>query len=207
MTAEREEILIERAIAGEATPNDWSELERLASDDADLWRRLARAQREQSQLREQMNRAAFAADRIDAPVEAARSRRVFTPRWRAWSGWAAAAALAIAWLGSAGVTPTSPPNPGPANQAGVAPAALQPDEALERYLTGGMEQGRVVGEAPKVMINSEPTDDGRAFDVLYMRRILERARVRGMYSLAEDDAGRPTIVPVDMTSTRNDEPM
>jgi hypothetical protein len=74
--------------------------------------------------------------------------------------------------------------------------------ALREYLRVGADSGRVVGEMPrKVLMHAEPAADGRGYDVVYVRQIVERARVGGMYRFSQDEAGR--VTPVRTTLTRS----
>jgi hypothetical protein len=53
----------------------------------------------------------------------------------------------------------------------------------------------------KVLMHAEPAADGRGYDVVYVRQIVERARVGGMYRFSQDEAGR--VTPVRTTLTRS----
>ena len=75
----------------------------------------------------------------------------FNVRWRAWSGWAAAAAIGLIWATVQGVAPSGQ-NSG--QTAGIDPASWTPDQAFNQYLTSGMQQGRVLGELPTVMMSA-----------------------------------------------------
>ena len=72
----REEILLSRIVDGEAFEDDWIEFEALASADASLWQRLARAQREQDMLVRDVQDAVAIAELIGrSPVTCRRAER------------------------------------------------------------------------------------------------------------------------------------
>jgi len=56
--------------------------------------------------------------------------------------------------------------------------------------------GDIVGQLPLQLVSSVASPDGNGLDVVYVRPVLERARVSGMYSLGLDDAGRPAPVSI-----------
>jgi len=134
--------------------------------------------------------------------------------WKAWSGWAAAGLLAVCWLGSAGWTSPSrapqKPNPGPAFPAPVSVVArddagaddrdTRPSALREPRLRpdAADDQSHVLGELPLKLVSTRRADDGRpGYEVVVLRRVLERTRVDNMLSLGADDAGRPAPVFVD----------
>ncbi len=192
MTVEREDILIGRVVDGEAAPNDWIELEQLAARDAGVWRRLAVAQREQASLCAGFEEAIEVADRVEIPHHAVHAAHSFNMRWRAWSGWAAAAAVALVWATTQGLLPNNGAAGG--QQANIA-GNLSPDEAFNEYLTTGMEEGRVLGELPSIMVDSSPAEDGDGIDVTIMRRIIEVKRVKGAFSIGVDENGEVRLAP------------
>lgn len=192
MTVDREDILIGRVVDGEAGPNDWTELEQIAVADEGVWRRLALAQREQASLCAGVDDAIEIADRVEIPHHAVHAAQAFNLRWRSWSGWAAAAAIALVWATMQGFVSNSA-NSG-SQQAGLS-GNWTPDEAFNQYLVSGMEQGRVLGELPNVMIDSRPRKDGEGIDVTIMRRIIEVKRVNGAYSIGVDEHGQVRLAP------------
>ena len=62
------------------------------------------------------------------------------------------------------------------------------------------ERVNIVGELPLQLVSSAQSPDGKGLDVLYVRPVLERTRVSGMYSLGLDDAGRPAPVSIHAAS-------
>lgn len=203
---DRLDVLMSRAVDGEATAGDWSELSTLAGADGGVWRELAERQRDQAALSRAVQVALVAADRVDLPRQAAvsdqsgrvpaieivrgRSRMIST-----WGGWAAAAAIvaAVALAPRVGInTGAAPrvPTAGPTNTAGFA----DPAAALRAYLDKGQAAGTVVGEVPtRVLVDSKPIDGG-GYEITYLRQIIERARVPELYQVGTDDLGR--AVPV-----------
>ena len=91
----REEVLITRIVDGEAFEDDWREFERLATDDAKIWERLARAQREHDRLVRNVSDAIAIAELVDIPSAGVHSFALMA-RIRQYSGWAAAATRACA---------------------------------------------------------------------------------------------------------------
>jgi len=190
MTLNREDILISRIVDGSTDPGDWDELQAIAEDDPAVLRRLAESQRRESALRAQLQDAIAAADDFELPGEHAETVFAFRSRLRAWAGWSAAALIALAWLTAGGLI--RPATSGQ-NIAGWSPPASA-DEAFERYQLLGYSQGRVLGELPLVMIQSERLENGQD-QVVYMRRILEQRTVTEIYEPGVDESGNPTLVP------------
>lgn len=210
MSESQASVLIDRITAGEADAAEFRAFESLAKREPQGWEQLARALRDELDMRSALH-AEDHAVRAEAEVtraatrshghDAAQRRRgptvpVFT--FRAWSGWAAAAMIAIAWTIFA-VAPTEPHEPmtSPAPRAQF--ASYTADDAFERYLELGHSEGRVIRELPARMIEMESDEDG-GMVVYYIRQLLERERVNEMYQYAEDELGRPMAVPIDFTS-------
>ena len=193
MTVDHEDILICRIVDREASDADWSEFELLAAGDPGAWGRLAVAEREHAALSAVVDEALLAADRVDLPRVTIEATHRFHARWRAWGGWAVAALVALAWGTLQGVLPAAH-TPG-GQSAGLRFANMSPDEAFDQYLTRGIEEGRVLAELPTVMIEARPTDAGDAIEITIMRRVIERARVRGAYRVATDEAGEIRVIP------------
>lgn len=192
MTIDREDILVGRVVDGEASAEDWTELEHMGELDPSLWWRLARTQRDQATLGAGLHDAIAIAEAVELSSGAMRATHSFHLRWSSWSGWAAAAAIALVWANTRGFFPA----PGmSSNTAGLAPANLSTDEAFNQYLTNGMRQGRVLGELPTVMIDSQPSEDGTRQDITVLRRIIEVQRVHAAFRVGMDEFGRVMLVP------------
>lgn len=200
------DLLISRIVDGAATRADWSAFEEAAAADPVLWRDLACAQREHALLRLEVGAHVERADAVRLPEPAAggsartavsraplRERASHNP----WTGWLVAAVLALAaamgWL-----RPEMVNQPHPSvRTAGW--TVENPEEAMEAYLTLGRQQDRVLGEIPeRVLLESRPLDGGNRFEVLYVRRFIERAQVDDImrFTGARDEAGRPVAVPI-----------
>ena len=179
----REDVLFDRALSEGATPDEWGELEALAGRDPALWQRLARSLRNTRALTTAAEEAGALAAAVELPSARAR-RPAPRPAWLERMAWMAALiAVAIGsalWKGQApAIEPREP------LVAEAPPADPQPDtrEAL------------VVDELPKVVVGSRPLASGGPYEVLYMRRVLERAVVDRLYERGVDEHGRPAAVP------------
>ncbi len=204
----REDILIGRVTDGEATPADWQELESLAASDAGVWTRLAAAQRTHADLSRAVDDELTVAELVHVPAHEA-VRGGLTPvalRWRAYSGWAAAAAVVIAWAGANGLGLRAPGLSGDAATGGI--AGLSSDELFSKYVNEGKARGVVLGELPMVMVESSPVEGAAAgpeegrVEVVFVRRVLERAYVNNLYRVARDEHGDPKPVPMKVSTLR-----
>ncbi len=186
-TPSREEMLISRAVEHAATAAEWAELERMASSDAGLWRRLGESMRDQTELESALNEYVDAIDYdacwqrglvSPAPAEA---RAVSRIRLVQWTGWAAAAAVALAWVIAM-----------PGREAAVQPAAQHAswssDEAFDHYIDRAWEEGRIVGQLPLSLLETRPSADGTKTEILYLRQLIERAEVEGVQEIRGDDS-------------------
>jgi len=201
MMVEREDILISRVVDGEASDADWRELEALSSLDATVMRRLAEAQSREAALREAVAGALVRAETVELPGRHVDTVYRFRSRLQSWTGWAAAAAVALAWAAAGGGLR-------PATEGQVAGASwgtpASTEEAFERYQLMGLAEGRVLGELPLVMLRAEQREDGRT-DVTYLRRVLERKTVTGVYEPGVDAEGKPTLLPARLTPAEDAE--
>lgn len=214
------DVLITRIVDQRAGSSDWAAIEQLAASDKTLWREVALAQRDAALLSAAVGRAIAVADNVDldsvadhpsldralAPMPFEQPRVI---RPAAWMGWATAAALMLAWF--AGFQPGGSQSVIPMQGAGIGPVELggtlvkTPSEALDAYRKLGQEEGRVVGEVPaKILVKSTPVDEGRGgYDVVYIRQIIERARVSDPVRFTQDEAGnaKPVAVPLKENSS------
>ena len=213
MEPTKTEILITRIVDDEASAKDWADFERLAVLEPDVWVRLARQQRDAASLRRAVASATGIAEAVDLPIESAGpgAERVFARRFNPWIGWAMAAAVALAWLGVNRISllDTAPQRDGAVtgNYAGVTLSPASADEALDQYKALGEQEGRYIGELPKVMIEARTMPDGVRIEVLYLRQILEREVVNGMYRFGEDDQGRAMPIPIEPTYIQASDPL
>jgi len=181
--ADERDLLISRAAEGSLGERGWAKLETLAKADAEIWRDVAMTRRDMAALSMAVNDEIDSAMHVDVPAEehmvfklTQRSRTVAT-----WAGWAAAAVIGLAWLGVPMAAPTTQTNEGPqtANTGGIFTSAAA---ALDAYLKRGQADGNVVQQLPtKLLLDAKPSADGKGYDVLYVRQILERATVPDLY--------------------------
>ncbi len=137
-----------------------------------------------------LKREVAVADRVELPV---RSTPRLVPLLQ-WSGWLAAGLLAtVMWTDRAksGEASSTPP-------ASVASEGDARTPDTELVSTGA--PSFAVGELPAMMIESRPAPGG-GYDVLLMRRTLERAHVSELVQLAEDEHGNATDLPIPAAAT------
>lgn len=198
------DVLISRVIDGEASAEDWSALHAIARTDASIWSDLASAQQDHEELTAAVRVLSEPADRVEAPIleHATQGVSVRVRALATWGGWLAAASLALAWI-MGGVGPGA--NVPAGNQAGLISISdakqrvlpdLSPDEALETYVSNGAREGRVVALDPDLhVLSAAPLDGEGGYEVVYVRRIVERARL-DLYRISQDEMGRFVRVPV-----------
>ena len=204
------ERLIGRVIDGEARPEDWAKLQAIAGQDASIWQDLEVSADQRRLLESIVDSAGNTADQLDLEDLPGHAEQFATieavgadygsggSNARAMLGWAAAAAVALAWgfgvelngstMGSAaglnGVTQQA---------AGINPAT--PDEAFQNYLELGREQGLVLEELNRPVIQTRPLADGSGVEVVFVRQIVERRRVQDTFEVYRDEFGRPVALP------------
>lgn len=199
------DILISRIVDDESTAEDWAAFELLASLEPGVWRQLAQEQRDAACLRRAVASEIGFADSVELPIELAGpgAERAFAGRFNPWVGWAMAAAVALAWLGVNQIPALErAPDPG-YNTAGL----ISADAALDQYRTAGEQEGRYLGEMPKVMVEARPMPGGVQIEVIYLRQLLEREVVGGMYGFGQDDQGRTTTIPIEPTVIQASDPL
>lgn len=194
MSGADRDVLISRALDGEATPEDWSAFRAMAERDPTVWRELAEAQQDRAELAAAVAHAVAIADEVNAPIEQHLSERL-TFRIRtvaAWGGWALAAGLILA----AYLAPWQARRPPDTQSAGLGPGLVRidsPQDALDAYYTRGRADGTVLGELPeRIVLETTPYEGG--IEVIYLRQIVERLRADDFYRLGYDEAGRPVPV-------------
>jgi hypothetical protein len=148
------------------------------------------------------------------------------PRGARWTGWAAAAVIAMCWIGSGLVeslpthvtdpvaridgergAPGAPgahgaeQSPGLAFDPSAVPAGPRPRHPAGSFGDGpgsaSLASDQVVGELPMQVVETRPAADGQGYEVLYVKRLLQRTRVGSVYSLGLDEQGQPAPVAVD----------
>jgi len=190
----REDVLIGRVVDGEASASDWEALERLAQTEPGLWERLGRAQRVHARLEREVEDAIAIAELTELP-RAHIAGYSLASRIRQYSGWAVAAVLGVAFLGTMGVINNR--SPGVGNNASIGPASWTADQALQRYLDKGKEQGVVVEELPAKLFDARVLDDGHTKEVIFVRQIIERRNLSDLSVLRIeiDENGRERVFP------------
>lgn len=188
------DLFFDRFAEGSFDSHDVVELGALMSADADARTRFDLAMRGHRTSEASLERAAEAAARVavstvpsrltSRATAGRRCRPIVARRWRAGalSGWAAAIVLGtLALLNGRG-----------GGASGVVEGGA--DTLLARYLSQGAAQGSVVGELPRLTLSVSPVEGGAGYDVLFVRRLLERATVDDVYRLGLDEHGRPALV-------------
>lgn len=196
MSEHERDVLITRVIDDEASPADWEALKALAAADPSIWQEVAEAQHARSLLADGVAEAIAIADEVVVPVEE-HARWRFSQRLRlgaTWAGWAAAASLGVIWATGL-VRPSTTPMG--MSEAGLVPTARTHSQALQDYLSLGREAGVVVDQMPDlVVMSAKQSPDGKGYEVLYLRQVLERAVVDDFYKLGKDELGRDVPVGV-----------
>ena len=208
MEPSQTDILISRIVDEESTAEDWAAFERLASLEPDVWRKLAQEQHDAACLQRAVASEIGFADSVELPIGVAGpgAERAFAGRFNPWIGWAMAAAVAMAWLGFNQIPAFERAPDLGANTAGLMiPASA--DDALDQYRTVGGQEGRYLGELPKVMVEARPMPGGVQIEVIYLRQLLEREVVGGMYGFGQDDQGRATTIPIEPTVIQASDPL
>jgi len=198
----REDVLIGRVVDGEASDSDWTDLERLARADADIWKRVAHAQRAHARLERAVEDAIAVAELVDLPTY--HPARAFWGSMRSSLGWAVAAVLAIAFVGKFHqYLPGGNSGGPPIITAGPSLSSATPDQAYDRYIRSGLANGRVVGEMEPVLIDARqvPGNSGApVHEVIVMRRVVERFAGENLpvYTIKANEHGQPTPIPVEL---------
>ncbi|GJM19356.1 MAG: hypothetical protein DHS20C14_15690 [Phycisphaeraceae bacterium] len=192
------DVLITRVVDGEASGGDWRTLAGMAASDQTLWAELAEAQQSHDELTRAVEIASAPAESVElsdidahlAPNNPMEHRLATVGKW---GGWAAAACVALLWI--TGLDPTAGPNADTGNQAGLVSIGDTPEDAFDRYVRAGQEQGTVVREIPdRVVYAARPLETGQV-EVTYLRQVLERRIVDETYRRASDEYGRTVEVP------------
>lgn len=178
------DLAAHRLISREAIPADIDLLARRAAAGDDVLTALLNSARDDSVARAALEGVLASAEAVELPAQQREAAIVRLRRLRlAAPGWLAAAAVALVW----GVMSL---RTAPAPEPGLLPVGYEPtaEEALDQYLEAGALQGRVIGELPALMVESRPVERGA--EIVYIRRVLERAVVDGIVEHDVDDAGR-----------------
>lgn len=194
-----EELWISRAIDRCACAEDWRALHDVAVRDPDVWRRLCVTLESETALTRQLGGLLEPPDAaaVGTPV----ASREPGSRGRRWFGALAALLLATVafvvglcssrWNDAERVAHEQPP---------TAVVADDPDALMHAYLVRGVRDGRVLEQLPLQAVSARRAVDGEGFDVVFVRSLVERARVRELTTLAPDEHGRPQPLRVDLAN-------
>lgn len=186
----RADRLISRIVDRRAEPQDWSSFVELARSEPGHWEQLLATLRADVALRAALAGALETAESVETPLPS-------LPRWRAarpWTGWAAAGLLALCWAGSSSFGPQ--PAASPASPL-AQPAAPSNVARTDSDVPAGDDSTPIVEELPLRLMGARPGPAGQGIEVLYMRPVIERAMVDGVYSVGTDELGRPAPVQID----------
>ncbi|MCB9879231.1 MAG: hypothetical protein H6835_16670 [Planctomycetes bacterium] len=178
-----EELWISRVVDRRAGDDDWRELDAIATQDPEVWRRLATTLRCEHAL--QRGVAAVlppVADELLVPPA------LRMPRWLV----VAAALLVMAAMFVLGRVS--------ADRTKTAPVLATPDcdVLLDTYLAAGRDSGRVLEQLPLQIVESRRREAGEGYEVLFVRSFVERTAVERAMTLAPDELGRPVPLAVDL---------
>lgn len=185
---DRKEILISRVVGREEQPTDWQELRNLAAQDANLWQRVLVDLESESWLRAACSESLQFAQRVELPLPS--RRREWTQSIAAFInplGWIAALVMGLFWI----ATPD------------------RYDQAPVREITATIpitSEGDFVTELPRVLVSSGLNEVGDAFELMYMRRFIERVQVDQILRMRVDDAGQAfatAVSPADYRPTQS----
>ncbi len=208
MSNEHEQLLVSRVIEPDATAKEWDELTAAAEADPSLWRQTVQTLRDQQAMTRAVNASVGIAEDVSTTPRTSRlvhpsaigSAPSERPQLLRRSGWAVAALVALAWVsGLSNIQPT-----GTGYQAGAGSQIVSAADLLDRYLVQGRREGRVFDEVPeKIFVQSRPSPKGDAVEVIFIRQILERTTLPGLYHYqGEDESGRPTFVRFEANAKR-----
>lgn len=196
MSTDQHEQLIVRILNRELQARDLDELAQLSQNEPEALSQIAATLRAAATIESGVEAAESIAASVELPDKYEINNVATNPIVR-WSGWAAAAMLAAAWVLSVVLKPSLPSVDAPIRSN----ILLSANEALEQYIRAGIAEGRIVEELPLLTVELRPAEDGEGMDVFYVRRVLERAHVKGMYKMGMDEQGRAVVLPTDEISS------
>lgn len=196
----REDVIIGRIVDGEASPNDWHDLDRISEKDAAVWQRLAQAQRAHARLERAVEDEIAVAELVNLPLHQHHAVHDFMTRLRVYGGWAVAAVLALALVGV-------PMARGPQqNMASFIPLdQATADQAYDQYVKAGMKEGRVVGEWPSALLDAKDIGEESGGEIMIIRRVVERVNVKDMpfYTVESNEFGQPALRKVEVQAEKS----
>ena len=78
------------------------------------------------------------------------------------------------------------------------PVMSTTQSAFANYMQLGLSEGRILRELPPRTVELRTTESG--MEVVYVRRLLERARVDDVYRVGQDELGRAKAVPMSLAT-------
>lgn len=191
-TESRADTLISRAVDRADRPSDWDELDRMALQDPGVVTALWDGLRADCALRAAVSPAVAAAARValpDALPDALPSRPVaHAPSSPARTlrsgglGWLAACVVAgLWWLTSPGPTPA------------VSDEAKGPVPAVAQQASPGSMPTQFL---PDIVLDAQPASSGTGYDLVVVRRAIERVQVPDLYGVGADEYGDPVATRV-----------
>ncbi len=207
MIEQHHDILISRTIDGNATSGDWDELTALADANPAVWRNLAMTLREHQAFARAVNADVTVADTIEMPTERRATTLLLEPRRHSsilarvggWSGWAVAAVFTIIWVaGVLNLVQNTASKPNGSTMGHTTMVGASAAELLQAYLDKGRQEDFVIAEVPqRILLETRPNQNGRGYELIYLRQILERTVVPDLYQFNQDEAGRPRLIRYD----------
>jgi len=181
--------LLARAVAGDAAALD--EIRARGAHEPGLLEELALWQADELKLARAARALDSVADRAEIPAERA--------RLRSGAGWAVAAIIALAFLGQSMLAGGGAPRRAPdASVAGLGAGFASADEAFDAYVEKARAEGLVDGEiAPPTLLRSRELADGRGFEVVIVRQVVERRVTPEVYRMVpagETGRLRPIVI-------------
>lgn len=197
------EVLISRLLDGRAKPEDWRAFRAAAERQGIMWDDLIESATDLQSLSRAVNLVAEGTTCIDvheaARRDAGRLRSGGLSRINRL-GWLVAACLALGLISVTLRQRDITYKPAPVNQAGFL-SSMTSQQLMDQYYEAGKREGRVIGELPQVTeLERRPLGEGKGYEVLYLRHVLERAVVDDVYKLGTDDAGQPVVIPAGLRS-------
>ncbi|MCB9898959.1 MAG: hypothetical protein H6825_13220 [Planctomycetes bacterium] len=221
-----EPLLFSRALERRASRAEWDALERRAHDDPRVALRLLAHLRDEGELSLALDARLSALPDVELPAPSAPqrgARALRLPRVALLfgaTGWAAACVLAALLV----LRVTSDERAGATRPSRAAPVATSHDasrgvgeradgathdaDADARSVSDApvgavadalaSDAPTVLHEFPRVLVETRETDDGRV-EVTWLRRALETQTVDAAFEVVEDELGRPTVVPADLS--------
>jgi len=213
----REDILIGRVTDGEASPNDWAEIEHISATDPGVWHRLAAAQRTHARVESAVEDAIAISELIDIP-DIRRMHKPVIATVREYAGWALAAGLALALTismvkpGTFGASGTQQVAQNPeSNDGGFITTedllvndgmsgtnqfvGYTPEQGYDNYLRHGYQEGFVIGQQAPVMQRARHLPDG-SYEVIVTVSHIERRKVTDLntYRVQTNEWGNSHVV-------------